>query len=54
MTLFKRKKVIRQQLVENRFIINGISLKTFFSDTKKPLFLKKEGFKLYKISQIMY
>ena len=44
----------RQQLVENRFIINGISLKTFFSDTKKPLFFQKEGFKLYKISQITY
>lgn len=32
----------------------GISLKIVFPGTKKPLFSKKEGFKLYKISQITY
>jgi hypothetical protein len=33
---------------------SGISLKIILPNTKKPLFSKKEGFKLYKISQITY
>ena len=44
----------KRHTIQKKKIIYGISLKIILSDTKKPLFSKKEGFKLYKIPQITY